>query len=1078
MKTRHILIYIIMMAAVITQARFAAAQIAPPPVPPPDQVEPDVTPDPSGEESNEDVGNNHPPMGWYNPYLIEEMIAFEQAALELRNWAYQKYDNDYNNNREYYEMYYFADWIYGYLNQYRGKTYYTQTGSKWVTERYWDGNEWKTRSYRLNYDDHTPKWFNGHGYYATRGDHNNFHYNYLRPVYHWVMQFSATVRNKYGYGSNSNYYALVDKVVKSYKRYTKCNWGQSPFDPDAPIDTEEYILEAERDALGYYGNTSLATGRSSTIALTSDNQKLLVVNRQSNSLTVIQVRDKYGKDTYNTIAEISVGRDPRFVTITSDGSQAFVGNGQDGTISIINLTATPPQVIGSPIKVGNEPRGLVVTPNGKYLFVANHTDGSVSIVDAKSYAVLNTIFLGGNPQAIAISNDGDGEDQDEKVYVTRFFSELIESRLVPDGFNDAKQGVVDQFTVREAIASSHPTISKIYLAPIDDTGFTADRRQFCQKTRNILQNNGEVVFFNSGVDGKGNGAGDLVNESFCPDIYSKDANANSPIANDPQGAYPNQLFAILLRDNHLFIPNIGASPEPPVKFNTNVQALVSHIDLSKKQEVVTNLNDQIKLESQPAYPNQSLDRLFANDVVAIDADVSGKKFLIVSRGGNYVIRATLQDNGTLSINAPDRVIRFLTGNIPSGIVMSGDGKRAYTNNEVSTSVTAIDLEKNLVLARDIDSSTPPKAGTRAHRNIVGKLAFFTALGIQDTLDLDHDGKFDIEIRDIVPLEFRGKASDNAWSDCASCHEDGHSDNVTWIFPTGPRQSIPLEGTFARGNNEDQRILNWNAVRGSITDFNNNSRGVQGGIGHATNVKGIDRTGEIFNHGPTIGISDALDAMTEWVANAVRTLNQPQAADENLDNGETVFAYYCSQCHGGAKFSKSSVAEYINNPSFANNPLGPNFFAAGREPPLDPKLEVAGPQIVAVNQGWDRLQFLDDVGTFDPTKVTEIRGAGALGGGVINIAGDPNEGVDVAAQSTQGFPSLGGIGFNAPSLLGVGYHAPFFHDGSAISLEEVFKVHRLPDAANRTIEDVIYYADDLNDLKLFLLSIDDRTAPIH
>ena len=155
------------------------------------------------------------------------------------------------------------------------------------------------------------------------------------------------------------------------------------------------------------------------------------------------------------------------------------------------------------------------------------------------------------------------------------------------------------------------------------------------------------------------------------------------------------------------------------------------------------------------------------------------------------------------------------------------------------SVTALDLVNNVVLARDMESSKPPAIDSQEHRNLVGKLVFFTALGVPDVLDKDGNGVFDVALREIDPLQHRGKASDNAWSSCASCHEDGHSDNVTWIFETGPRQTIPLEGMFTHdvpdvaGRLQDQRALNWSAVRGSNTDFNQNSIGIQGGIGFAT-----------------------------------------------------------------------------------------------------------------------------------------------------------------------------------------------------------------------------------------------------
>ena len=57
--------------------------------------------------------------------------------------------------------------------------------------------------------------------------------------------------------------------------------------------------------------------------------------------------------------------------------------------------------------------------------------------------------------------------------------------------------------------------------------------------------------------------------------------------------------------------------------------------------------------------------------------------------------------------------------------------------------------------------------------------------------------------------------------------------MTWIFAAGPRQTLPLDAFFAKDNPADQKLVLWTANRGSNTDFNNNSRGVQGGCGFAS-----------------------------------------------------------------------------------------------------------------------------------------------------------------------------------------------------------------------------------------------------
>jgi DNA-binding beta-propeller fold protein YncE len=714
---------------------------------------------------------------------------------------------------------------------------------------------------------------------------------------------------------------------------------------------------------------------------------------------------------------------------------------------------------GSAISVGIEPRGVAVTPNGTYAFVAGHTTGDVAVVRLSNNEVVGRVNTGGNPYAIAISNDGDRNDGDERVFVTQLFGEIIDPAR-PDGFDDAKQGVVTSFRVGDAITNAGTApVTRLVLKPLA-SGFNADRRNFCPQTRAALQAAGTVKYFNSGADGSGNGAAALANQTFCPDPASADISETGPIGRVAQKVYPNMLFGLLLRGPQIYVANVGASPEPPVRFNTNIQALVGVLSPVTNAETAlsVNLNTFVPKETTPATPNQSLDKLFLNDIVAIEADRRGKNFLVVSRGGNFVIRASLGADGKLTtVDANNVARRFQTGNLPSGVVMARNGTRAYVNNELNTSMSALNLTDNTVIARDVESSAPPAPGTREHRNLVGKLAFFTALGLPDKLDTNADGQFDVALRDINPLTHRGKASDNAWSSCASCHDDGHSDNVTWIFETGPRQTIPLEGTFARNNLDDQRILNWSAVRGSNTDFNNNARGIQGGVGFATDVNGVNNTALAYNHGPTKGVSDSLDAMSEWVA-TVRAPIVPAMDPAREPGGRGLFTSFCASCHGGAKWTKSRTKGlYVDNPLLAQDPVGAAFFTGVTV--NDPTVAVAGPQILRVTRAGKPapLAMLDNVGTFNLASPIEIRGAAA-----------------VAGQTTQGFAPFGAAGFNSPSLLGVTYSAPYFHDGSAHTLEDVAARHTIP--GGLTINNA-FNAQEVKDILAFVRSIDDQTATI-
>src|SRR5215469_4107296 len=101
-----------------------------------------------------------------------------------------------------------------------------------------------------------------------------------------------------------------------------------------------------------------APTRSTTIALTSDEQRLVVVNREANSISIIRVKNANGQDVGNKIAEIPVGEEPRCVAVSPDDKLAFVTNAISGTVSVVSLGQ---RKVVKEIKVGIEPRGCALT---------------------------------------------------------------------------------------------------------------------------------------------------------------------------------------------------------------------------------------------------------------------------------------------------------------------------------------------------------------------------------------------------------------------------------------------------------------------------------------------------------------------------------------------------------------------------------------------------------------------------------------------------------------------------------------------------------------------------------------------
>ncbi|HKF59008.1 MAG TPA: YncE family protein, partial [Blastocatellia bacterium] len=178
---------------------------------------------------------------------------------------------------------------------------------------------------------------------------------------------------------------------------------------------------------------------SSPIALNSQGNLLWVVNPDpdNNSVTVVDVSADQGR----VLAEIAVGKEPSSVALNADDSRAYVTNAVSGTVSVVDTRSA--SVVGT-IGVGTEPSAICFTPNFSRLYVACAGSNNVYVIDPASNQVSKVIESAGfnHPFAITITNNGDGNDNDELVYVTNLLADYVRGQEPRPADDLGKEGVV------------------------------------------------------------------------------------------------------------------------------------------------------------------------------------------------------------------------------------------------------------------------------------------------------------------------------------------------------------------------------------------------------------------------------------------------------------------------------------------------------------------------------------------------------------------------------------------------------------------------------------------------------------
>lgn len=748
--------------------------------------------------------------------------------------------------------------------------------------------------------------------------------------------------------------------------------GQVPPPPPPPVAVKRFV-----------GPTS-----SQPLALTANDAFLVVANEDNNTVTFFEVAG----DANRKLAEVNVEIEPSGVAFMPDGSKAYATNTVSGTVSVIPFNdvtriAGPPK---APIVVGTEPSSLVLSPNGTRLYVANARSNSVSVIDTATDTVITTINnVGPEPRGLAVTNDGDDVDSDETLYVTQFLSLPAPGRI--DGADNAKNGHV----VVIATANNAVQQQDVPLFPMDDTGFNS---------------NGDALAKKAPV-------GDPNDEN------------NLTIAT---GAYPNQLNSIVLKNGFAYVPNTGASPNGPVRFDTNTQSLLTVIkrtnNIHNDADLTINMHLAVKQQTNPS-------RLFVTQPWSIGFKTARNEGYVVSAASNHLLKVSVNAaTGAPTVEKdpadPGRVMQIPVGKNPRGIVVTSSDTRAYVANFISRDVSVVDLTK----AREevmgtMSSAALPAPGTEADKVHIGKELYNTSIGV-----------FDPAPGSTTPIT--GRMSRAGWGSCAACHTPrGLSDNVVWIFGSGPKRTISQHTDFdltQAAPRTHQRALNWSAERDEEEDFELNIRGVSGGQGlivladgttpdpNVVNLRQADPLPQLPSGGRNqlrVRGVPAWDALKAFMQFGIRPPISPVPQnDPDAAAGRAIFAAAnCQLCHGGPQWTSSRI-------NFTPAPAASGVDADGQLP--------------------DQLR---SVGTFNAGFFNEVRANGSDN-------------------------SLGAAGFVPPSLLSIGaFRGVFLHNGSANTLGEVLNntAHRTAGIPNAPVDPLDSAADRLKVVK-FLESIDAKT----
>lgn len=719
---------------------------------------------------------------------------------------------------------------------------------------------------------------------------------------------------------------------------------------------------------------------------------------------------------------------------------------------------------------------IAVSPSGATLAVANKTTGDVTLFALPDMTERARVSVGDEPASVC------WHPNDATLFVVNRASATVQKITGANGTTPTASAGLDVGSEPSNCAAS-PTGDKLFVSNWVDGTLSVVRTEAMTIARTVqlggapyavcVSNDGDkedadetiyvTDFYSRPIDGATE-ASDVGRQgrvfavpvsTYIPSAITLEPFADAAIDATPgTGAYPNQLYACAINAGRLYITSVGASPEPferTTDFRQNIQGLVHVVDLSSGRvdlDRTINVNTLVDAQTAPKrFVSVPTDIAFAKN-----SDIG----YVASILSNSLFRVDWT-NGAPTGGAP--TTNFLeSGSSPTGVAIRDT--TAYVYNEVGRSVSVIDLARQSTLQKDVASAPQPSnAGDR--RALTGQKFFNTGLA---------------------------RWSANGWVGCVGCHPFGTTDNVTWVFPAGPRQTVDLSGTFDKSG-ATQRILNWTAIFDEVHDFELNTRGVANGTGAIVSSAELSPDGKPngtaridfvgpggvgnpengFNIGSAKAVAAGGATPDDWdeIEDYIRTIRSPRAArttDASVTNGRAIFEQAnCHHCHGGVLWT---LSERYYEPLLGQDARGLSLASQG--------IATLGSVRVDQVSGADTsaLTVLANDANGPPARHTcVVRKVGTFG-----ATGPADRGAGEIRQN--GNAAQGVDGFNVPSLLGANMGAPYLHNGAAESLDELLDP-RGAFVDHLRSGNLVFSPSpsELADLVAFLRTIDDDTPVI-